>query len=60
LLGALGSALVSGSLLGLAAAAVAAVFYDLRAREEERLLAERYPGYIAYGRSSRRLLPFIY
>jgi protein-S-isoprenylcysteine O-methyltransferase Ste14 len=59
-LGALGEALVSGSMLGLGIAAALAAFYDLRSREEERLLAERYGTYAAYLGSSSRFVPGIY
>ena len=38
-----------------------AVFWDRKARFEERLLAERYPDYADYRRRTRRrLLPFVY
>ena len=37
------------------------VFWARKARFEERLLAERYPGYDDYRRRTpRRLLPFVY
>jgi protein-S-isoprenylcysteine O-methyltransferase Ste14 len=38
-----------------------AVLWDRKARFEERLLAERYPGYDDYRRRTpRRLVPFVY
>jgi protein-S-isoprenylcysteine O-methyltransferase Ste14 len=52
LLRASGPALVLGLLLGL--------FFDLKARREERWLAAAYPGYSAYRRRVRKLVPFVY
>jgi protein-S-isoprenylcysteine O-methyltransferase Ste14 len=54
------AALVTGSRPGLGAAAGLAALYDLRARDEERGLAARYPAYAAYARRSRRFLPLVY
>jgi protein-S-isoprenylcysteine O-methyltransferase Ste14 len=59
-LGALGAALAAGSLPGLGVAVALAALYDLRARDEERLLAARYPAYAAYARRSSRLVPKVY
>ena len=57
---AIGFALTFGSLLGLAVAAAVLIYYDLRARTEERFLRERYPEYATYMRSVRRFVPGIY
>jgi protein-S-isoprenylcysteine O-methyltransferase Ste14 len=43
---------------GLAAATL--VLLDMKARREERWLAEAYPGYADYRRSTRKLIPFVY
>ena len=41
--------------------AVLAVVWGMKARVEERFLAERFPGYAAYAARRRyRLLPFVY
>jgi protein-S-isoprenylcysteine O-methyltransferase Ste14 len=45
-------ALVLGLVLGL--------FFDLKARREERWLAAAYPGYAAYRRRVSKLVPFLY
>ncbi len=45
----------------LVATAVLAVVWALKARVEERFLAERYPGYAAYCERTRyRLVPYVY
>ncbi|HEX7486037.1 MAG TPA: isoprenylcysteine carboxylmethyltransferase family protein [Vicinamibacterales bacterium] len=36
------------------------LFADLKSRREERWLADRFPGYRAYQRRVRRLVPFLY
>lgn len=59
-LGALGGTLLTGSWLGTGVSAALMVFYDLKAREEERLLAERYPEYRAYTRQTSRFVPGAY
>ena len=48
---ALPAALLSGALL---------LFFDRKARREERWLAERYPGYAAYAQRSWRFVPWLY
>ncbi len=55
-----GWALLSASTLALAMTGVLFVFFDLKARREERWLEERYPGYPAYRARTRRLLPALY
>jgi protein-S-isoprenylcysteine O-methyltransferase Ste14 len=36
------------------------VFFDVKARREERWLCEKVAGYAAYQLRARRLIPFIY
>jgi protein-S-isoprenylcysteine O-methyltransferase Ste14 len=57
---AIGFALARTSTLGLVAAAVLLVWLDRKARYEESLLAERFPGYAAYARRTKRFIPGIY
>lgn len=59
-LAALGLALILGSLLGVGVAIAAVVYYDLRTREEDRLLLKRYPDYDAYRRRVKRFVPRVY
>jgi protein-S-isoprenylcysteine O-methyltransferase Ste14 len=59
-LSAVGGALLTGSTLGLCVAALGGAFYDLRSREEERLLAQRFAAYQAYARCSSRFIPGVY
>jgi protein-S-isoprenylcysteine O-methyltransferase Ste14 len=40
--------------------AVLFVFFDVKARREERWLREEIPGYAAYERRVRKLIPFFY
>lgn len=44
---------------GLATAALF-VFFNLKARYEERLLIEKFPDYTAYARRVKRFIPWIY
>ena len=55
-----GWALLNGAWLGLLAAAGLAVFFDAKARLEERWLAAKFPEYRFYRRRVRKLIPFIY
>jgi protein-S-isoprenylcysteine O-methyltransferase Ste14 len=48
------------SLPGLTAALVAFLFFDAKARHEERWLRAHYPDYADYSRRTRKLIPFIY
>jgi protein-S-isoprenylcysteine O-methyltransferase Ste14 len=43
-----------------AAWAALALLFDLKARREERLLAERFPAYEAYRRRVARFIPHLY
>lgn len=59
-LAAFGWALAVNGWLTLAYAAVLFVFFDVKARREERWLREEIPGYAAYERRVRKLIPFVY
>lgn len=58
--GCAGWALVHNSLLTLLLAGVVFVFFDFKARREERALAAHFPGYRAYQARVRRFIPFVY
>ena len=55
-----GWALLTNSLLALALAVVVFVFFDVKARREERALLARFPTYAGYRARVRRFIPFIY
>jgi protein-S-isoprenylcysteine O-methyltransferase Ste14 len=55
-----GWGLATASPVALAGAALLFVFFDLKARREERWLAERFEGYAAYRSRTRKLLPWVY
>jgi protein-S-isoprenylcysteine O-methyltransferase Ste14 len=44
----------------LVTALVLAVFFDAKARHEERWLREQFPDYVAYARRVKRFIPWIY
>jgi protein-S-isoprenylcysteine O-methyltransferase Ste14 len=56
----LGLALATGSPLRLLLVLVLFVFFDLKARREERWLQEKYPGYASYKTQVKKLIPWIY
>ena len=56
----IGLSLARGSLVGLALSLVLAVFFDLKARREETLLAGTFSGYEAYAARTRRFIPGLY
>ncbi len=58
--GAVGWGLVTASPAALALAALLLAFFDLKSRREEAWLLASYPGYEAYRRRVRKLLPFLY
>lgn len=58
--GTLGWALFRGSLLGLGLVVLLFIFFDLKSRREEEWLREAYPGYEAYQRRVKKLIPFVY
>ena len=55
-----GWGLATGSWLVVVLAAALAIFYDARARAEERLLEARFDGYRAYRAHVNRLIPGVY
>jgi len=57
---AIGWSLLRASVAALALALVLALFFDLKARREERWLAAAYPAYADYRRRVRKLVPFLY
>jgi protein-S-isoprenylcysteine O-methyltransferase Ste14 len=57
---ALGWGLAMASPIALAGALVRGVFFDLKSRREEAWLGEQFPGYAAYRRRTRRLIPCLY
>ena len=59
-LGALGFEILLGSRLGVAVVGGLAVFYDLKAREEEKLLDRRYPDGASYRAEVARFVPGVY
>lgn len=60
ILGMLALGLLFNTLTGLLASGVLFLFFDLKARQEERWLSEKYADYAAYRRRTRKLIPFIY
>ncbi len=60
ILGAFGWALLMHSFFGLGTALALLVFYDLKAREEEKWLIEKYSDYRAYQHQVKRFIPWIY
>jgi protein-S-isoprenylcysteine O-methyltransferase Ste14 len=59
-LAAAGWALVRASLPALLGAAILLVFFDLKRRREEAWLRDRFPGYAAYSRRTRRMIPWLF
>ena len=57
---ALGWALFFSTLFGVGVAIAGFIFYDLKAREEEKWLIEKYSDYAAYQRQVRRFIPRLY
>jgi protein-S-isoprenylcysteine O-methyltransferase Ste14 len=60
LLLALGFALYDQNSLKIGVTILLAVFFDLKSRHEEKLLAAQYEGYAAYAAKVKRLIPGIY
>lgn len=58
--GCAGWALLLNSAPALLLAAGAFVFFDLKARREERALRQRFPAYERYQQRVRRFIPFVY
>jgi protein-S-isoprenylcysteine O-methyltransferase Ste14 len=59
-LGAAGYALVVGSPLALAGAAILLAFFRLKSGREEVWLREHYPAYRAYATRTKRMIPWVY
>ena len=57
---ALGWGLWAGGWLTLSYSFLLFLLFDRKARREEEILRGRFPGYAAYARRVRRLIPFIY
>jgi len=55
-----GWALLSRGWLTLGYVGAGCVFLELKVRREEKWLLERFPGYGAYQRRVRKLIPFVY
>jgi protein-S-isoprenylcysteine O-methyltransferase Ste14 len=60
LIGALGFSLATENWLRLAFTGVLLMFFDMKARREERWLQEQYPAYTAYRSRVKKLIPWIY
>ena len=59
-IGSIGWALLTASILALLGAMLLLGFFRLKSEREEAWLAQRYPGYTAYRARTRRMIPFIY
>jgi protein-S-isoprenylcysteine O-methyltransferase Ste14 len=59
-LGGLGFEILFGSRLGLGVVGGVALFYDLKAREEEKLLDQQYPDGARYRAAVDRFIPGVY
>ena len=57
---AVGSALVFQSWLGLIASVGLGIFFDAKARHEERWLRQQFPDYANYESRVRRFIPWVY
>lgn len=60
ILSALGWSLFRASLPALVLTVVLAVFFDQKARREERWLEQKYPDYGGYRQRVRKLIPWVY
>lgn len=60
ILGTLGGALLISSLLGIGVAIALFIFYDLKSREEEKWLNQKYVDYPAYQRQVKKFIPWVY
>ena len=60
IIGAAGWALINTSLVTLVYALILLVFFDVKARREERWLLKKFPDYAAYRARVRKLIPFVY
>ncbi len=57
---AFGWAFWSHSWLAIGYAVILFLFFDIKARREEKWLTEKFPGYPAYQARVRKLIPFVY
>jgi protein-S-isoprenylcysteine O-methyltransferase Ste14 len=55
-----GWSLIWGSVAAFVATCVLLIFFDLKARREERWLEARFSGYAAYKQRIKKLIPFVY
>jgi protein-S-isoprenylcysteine O-methyltransferase Ste14 len=60
IIGAVGWALINTSLVTLVYALGLLVFFDVKARREERWLLARFPDYAVYRARVHKLIPFVY
>jgi protein-S-isoprenylcysteine O-methyltransferase Ste14 len=60
ILGTIGWSLFIGTLLGLGLALFLFIFFDLKSRQEEIWLTQKYPAYADYQRQVRKLIPWVY
>ena len=60
IIGAVGWALLNTSLVTLVYALALFVFFDIKARREERWLIRKFPDYAAYRVRVHKLIPFVY
>lgn len=56
----LGWSLLWGSVAALVVALALLIFFDLKARREERWLEAKFSGYAAYKQRVKKLIPFVY
>jgi len=59
-LASIGWGLLIAGPVAIALAVCLLAFFDLKSRREEAWLADRFPGYPAYRRRTKRLIPFVY
>jgi protein-S-isoprenylcysteine O-methyltransferase Ste14 len=55
-----GWSLIWGSVAAFVAALALVIFFDLKARREERWLEAKFSGYAAYKQRIKKLIPFVY
>jgi len=60
ILASLGWGLLIAGPVAIALAVGLLAFFDLKSRREESWLVDRFPGYPAYRRRTKRLIPFVY
>ncbi len=60
IIGAVGWALLNTSVITLVYALTLLVFFDIKARREERWLMRKFPDYAAYRARVHKLIPFLY